>query len=357
MSNSWHRSLEERIADDEVLGRRLQLAYAGLHPDATATLLDAHGAEGAVARVQAARSGNQRAAEAAAVPAAVRIRELVDCGIAVRFRGDPGYPAALAELPGAPDVLFMRGSWPGGPTVAVVGTRRCTAYGRNLATAYGHAIADAGWVLVSGLARGIDGAAHRGTVGGSGRGAAVLGCGLDVAYPREHASLRDELLAGGGAIVSEYPPGTPPEAWRFPPRNRIISGSSQAVVVVEAAVKGGALITANLALEQGVPVFATPGDVGKVAAAGCNLLIRDGAHPVLDPSDLIAELELILGPVAKRANVAADEFPWEGITIDHMAHSQGSSAAEAAATLARAEAAGAVVRRGDRYYPTPGKSR
>ncbi len=357
MTDSRDRSLSERLADDEALGWRLQLAYAGLHPDSTAALLDAHGAEGAVARVQAARSGSTRAAEAAAVPAMARVAALAASGMTLQFRGDPGYPPHLAELPGAPDVLFVRGSWPSGPAVAVVGTRRCTAYGRNLATAYGHTIADAGWVLVSGLARGIDGAAHCGTVAASGKGVAVLGCGLDVAYPREHASLRDELLAGGGAVVSEYPPGTPPEAWRFPPRNRIISGSSQAVVVVEAAVKGGALITATLALDQGVPVFATPGDVGKAAAAGCNLLIRDGAHPVLDPADLVAELELILGPVAKKPKVAADEFPWEGITIDRMASSRGLGVAEAAATLARAESAGAVVRRGDRFYPTVDEAR
>ena len=126
------------------------------------------------------------------------------------------------------------------------------------------------------------------------------------------------------------------------------------MVVVEAAIKGGALITANLALDQGVPVFATSGDVGKASAAGCDRLIRDGAHPVLDPADLIAELELILGPVKKAAKVPEDRFPWDGITIDHMASSQGVSAGEAAATLARAETAGAVVRRGDRYYPAPG---
>ncbi len=353
MTDSSDRSLGHRMADDEELGWRLQLAYAGLHPDATSALLDAHGPQGAVGRVRAARSGSTRAAAAAAVPARARVEELAALGMAVRFRGDPGYPPELAELPGAPDVLFVRGSWPAGPAVAVVGTRRCTAYGRNLAKAYGHAIAEAGWVLVSGLARGIDGAAHRGTVAASGIGAAVLGCGLDVAYPREHASLRDELLVLGGAVVSEYPPGTPPEAWRFPPRNRIISGSVRAVVVVEAAVKGGALITAHLALEQGVPVFATPGDVGKTSAAGCNLLIRDGAHPVLDPVDLIAELELILGPVSKKPAAADERFPWEGITIDHMASSRGLSVAEAAATLARAEAAGAVVRRGDHFYPTP----
>jgi DNA processing protein len=175
-----------------------------------------------------------------------------------------------------------------------------------------------------------------------------------VAYPREHAPLREALIEHGGAIISEYPPGTPPEAWRFPPRNRIISGIAQAVVVVEAAIKGGALITASLALDQGIPVFATPGDIGRDASAGCNRLIRDGAHPVLDPADLISELELIVGPAREKA-AAAGDISWAGITIDRMATSRGLSVAEAAATLARAETAGAVVRHGDRYYPTMGR--
>jgi DNA processing protein len=274
----------------------------------------------------------------------------------VLFRGTAAYPAVLGDRPGSPDVLFIRGRWPKQPAVAVVGTRRCTAYGRNLATAYGHAIAEAGWVLVSGLARGIDGAAHRGTVAAEGAGIAVLGCGLDIAYPREHAALRDQLIAGGGAVVSEYPPGTPPEAWRFPPRNRIISGASRAVVVVEAAIKGGALITAHTALDQGIPVFATPGDVGRASAAGCNQLIRDGAHPVLDPADLIAELELILGPAAQSVEPRRD-WGWEGITVERMATSRAMTVAEAAATLANAELAGALVRRGDRYYPVPDGAR
>jgi DNA processing protein len=346
----------EVIAADVSLGWRLQLAYGGLHPDTVRGLLDSRGPREAVLSVCSAAARSPRARAAVQIPAVERVRELEALGLSIVFRGGEGYPTRLAELPGTPDVLFTTGPIPSGSTIAVVGTRRCTAYGRNLAEAYGRAIADAGWILVSGLARGIDGAAHRGTVAGAGRGVVVLGCGLDVAYPREHAGLRDQLLSLGGAIVSEYPPGTPPEGWRFPPRNRIISGLSRAVVVVEAAVKGGALITANLALQQGVPVFATPGDVGKAAAAGCNLLIRDGAHPVLDPADLVAELELILGP-ADRPAVPADGLHWEGITIDHMARSRRLSVEDAAATLARAEMAGAVVRRGDRYFPAPGAGR
>jgi len=356
MNRATLPGLAERLVEDAALGWRLQFAFGGLHPDAALPLLGAHGAEGAVARVAAAGARRARSRDAVKVPAVERAGQLAGLGIEVVFRGDDAYPARLADRQGAPDLLFVLGSWPAGPAAAVVGTRRCSSYGRNLATAYGQAIANAGWVLISGLARGIDGAAHRGTVAVGGSGVAVLGCGLDIAYPREHATLRDQLLESGGAIVSEYPPGTPPEAWRFPPRNRIISGAAQAVVVVEAAIKGGALITANTALDQGVPVFATPGDVGKASAAGCNHLIRDGAHPVLDPSDLIAELELILGP-PRQTRDAQNEWAWEGISVERMAVSHAMTIAEAAATLSRAELAGAVVRHGDRYYPAPGAGR
>ena len=168
------------------------------------------------------------------------------------------------------------------------------------------AIAGAGWVLVSGLARGIDGAAHAGTVTAGGAGIAVLGCGPDIHYPPEHRTLGDRLVEAGGAVVTEYPPGAAPEPWRFPLRNRIISGLSSAVVVVEAGVTGGALITAGYALAHGVPVFAVPGDVRRESSKGCNLLIRDGAHPVLDPDDLIEELSLVLGPPAEVASEAPD---------------------------------------------------
>jgi DNA processing protein len=191
-------------------------------------------------------------------------------------------------------------------------------------------------------------------VDAGGVGVAVLGCGLDVAYPREHRDLAEALVSLGGAIVTEYPPGTPPEAWRFPPRNRIISGLSAAVVVVEANERGGALITAACALEQGVPVFAVPGDVDRAASRGCNLLIRDGAHPVLDPADLVAELELVLGPAARpevEAPPPVDVVPPEGIDLDSLASELDLTPAEALATTSRWEAQGRATREGERIYP------
>ena len=284
------------VADQDV---RLRLAFAGLNPERSARLLAEHGAERALRRVLSATDRDSpHAGTEAAVDAATRRRQVAALGAHPLFRGDGLYPEPLDGIPEPPDVLFVRGTMPDGPAVAVVGTRRCTAYGRRLATEYGEAIAAAGWVLVSGLARGVDGAAHTGTVNGGGPGVAVLGCGIDVPYPPEHRALGERLVAAGGAVITEYPPGAAPEPWRFPPRNRIISGLSSALVVVEAGVTGGALITAGYALTHGIPVFAVPGDVRRESSRGCNLLIRDGAHPVLDPDDLVEELSLVLGPPA-----------------------------------------------------------
>jgi DNA processing protein len=199
---------------------RVRLAFAELHPDRLAALIGSFGSEGRV--LAAVKSGRIRVPDAARsaiqVPSAQRHEALAAAGIAYVDRDDPGFPPHLAALPDSPPGLFVRGTLPLAPGVAVVGTRRCTRYGRRLARAYGRAIATAGWTLVSGLARGIDGAAHFGTVDGGGKGIAVLGSGLGVLYPREHTELAGALITGGGAVVSEYPPQAVPYPWRFPPR-------------------------------------------------------------------------------------------------------------------------------------------
>ena len=244
----------------------------------------------------------------------------------------------LAGVPQAPSFLWIRGRAPSMPGVAIVGTRRCTEYGRSIARNLGHAVATAGWPVISGLARGIDAAAHGGTLDGGGAGFAVLGSGIDVIYPPDNRGLADRLLALYGGLISEYPPGTPPAPFRFPARNRIIAGLAGAVVVVEAAVTGGALITARLALEQGKDVLAVPGDITRRTSEGCNQLIRDGAHPVLSAGDLIESLERILGP----APVAATPrpLPLQGLGLDEVLEKSDRPVGAVLAEMMRDELAG-----------------
>lgn len=262
---------------------------------------------------------------------------------------DVDYPAGLCDLEAPPRVHLM-GTTATGPGVAVVGTRRCTGYGLGLARSFGAAIAEAGWSTISGLARGIDAAAHHGCLAAGGHAAAVLGSGVDVCYPVENRSLYDQILASGGAILSEYPPGTPPDKWRFPERNRIIAAMAAAVVVVEAAERGGALITARLAAEIGRPVFVVPGDVDRVASVGCNRLIKDGAHPVLGAEDLVSELELVIGP-RRAAAPNGRHIPETGCDIETLAITWGLTLAETLVEVGRLELEGVVGRVGDMIVP------
>jgi DNA processing protein len=264
--------------------------------------------------------------------------------------GDGVYPAGLSDLE-EPPAVYMLGKVTTAPAVAVVGTRRCTRYGIDLATGFGDALSRAGWTTVSGLARGIDAAAHRGAVRAGGVAVAVLGSGVDVVYPAENTDLYHSILDGGGAIFSEYPPGTPPDRWRFPARNRIIAAISSAVVVVEAGETGGALITARLAAEMGRPVLVVPGDVDRPASIGCNRLIRDGANPVLGTADLITELELILGRPPTPSNASDQLIPPGGISVEDLPELWECPPAEALARLARLEIEGRAVRSGDTVLP------
>ncbi len=262
------------------------------------------------------------------------------------------YPVGLGDLEDPPS-LFVEGKLGKMPGVAVVGTRRCTRYGIDLAEAFGVAIARSGWTTVSGLARGIDAAAHRGCLRDGGHAVAVLGSGIDVCYPEENRPILDEILAEGGAVVSEYPPGTPPDRWRFPARNRIIAAMSSAVVVVEAAKTGGALITARLAAEIGRPVFVVPGDVDRPASEGCNLLIRDGANPVLGAADLIEELSLSLGPpVRDMVRESEADLPPGGVALDDLSAHWSVTMSEALVRVGKLQLEGRVRRQGDMIVPT-----
>ena len=214
-------------------------------------------------------------------------------GIAAVAWSDPAYPAALTTIVDPPPVLWVRGRVESlsRPAVAIVGSRAGSAYALSVAERLAIDLTGAGLVVVSGLARGVDSAAHRGALAGGGATVAVLGSGVDVVYPREHAPLARDIETDG-AVVSELVPGTPPHAQFFPRRNRIISGLSRAVVVIEAGEKSGSLITARCALEQGRDVLAVPGNVLSGRNRGAHALLRDGAKIVESADDILEELQM-----------------------------------------------------------------
>jgi len=208
------------------------------------------------------------------------------------FRDGPGYPVQLEDLPDPPPLLLVVGE-PAAlapPQLAIVGSRNPSRGGRDTAHDFARHLAAAGLTITSGLAVGIDGAAHEGALAGGGQTVAVLGTGPDRVYPARHRDLAHAIVDGGGALVSEFPPGTPPLRHHFPRRNRLISGLSAGVLVVEAAVRSGSLITARLAGEQGREVFAIPGSIHNPLARGCHRLIREGAKLVEQASDVLEEL-------------------------------------------------------------------
>ena len=204
---------------------------------------------------------------------------------------DSAYPKRLRDIFQPPVALFYTGKLEFSETsIAIVGSRRTTRYGANTAKRLGYDLSMRGIQIISGLARGIDSFAHLGSVEAGGKTIAVLGCGPDIVYPVENTKLYSSIRESGGVILSEYPPGTPPLTHHFPARNRIISGLSDGVLVVEAAERSGSLITATLALEQGKEVFAVPGNIDTLLSTGTNQLIRDGAKIVLSAQDVLDEI-------------------------------------------------------------------
>ncbi len=217
----------------------------------------------------------------------------------IRF-GDEGYPELLAAIHSPPPILYLRGTIEPEDRVAVaiVGSRQASPYGSAMAEQISGELAERGVTIVSGMARGIDAAAHRGALRAAGRTIAVLGCGLGVTYPPEHAELADQI-AEQGALISEFSVFTPPKPGHFPQRNRIISGLARGVVVIEAGLKSGAMITANYALEQGREVFAVPGQVTSRSSRGCHQLIKAGAKLTEGWEDIWEEIELQVAPGAQ----------------------------------------------------------
>ena len=221
-----------------------------------------------------------------------------DClkqGIQILTLFDEAYPELLRNIPDPPLVLYVRGTLPDFTdrlSISIVGTRNCTRYGKQAAWHFAGNLAQRGVIIVSGMALGIDGTANRAAIEAGGETVAVLGCGVDVCYPWQHKQLMEDIVRHG-AVISEYPPGTEPFGKNFPVRNRIITGLGQGTLIVEAPKKSGALISADLALEQGRDVFAVPGDINRPSSAGCNARIRQGAAELVqEPADILSQYQL-----------------------------------------------------------------
>lgn len=334
----------------------IRLAHMAVNPDTVRRLVADHGSGGALSRLRRRDTTPQAAREGAGTSAEARLSRLEELGVCMVFDEEPGYPEWLRDLPDHPLWLFVKGSLPTEPGVAVVGSRRATRYGLDLARDIGRRVGAAGWDVVSGLAAGVDTMSHIGCLDAGGATTAVLGSGIDVWYPRGNKRLGERIVASEGCVVSEFPPGTIPEPWRFPSRNRIISGLAEVVIVVEAAVRSGALITARLAVEQGRFVMAVPGDLARATSEGANLLIRDGAHPLTDLSALIEELELVMGPAPASHPADAsghgdhllDILASGSLTIEELVGASDMPIAEVVTRIATLEIEGRVVTRDGR---------
>ena len=297
------RRLAQAFPDPAALGACLGEAFAG-GPAARAARSRLGGPRGPLSEGHLAALGTE--ATRRRVEAALAWAEADEANHLIAL-DDPGYPPALRLIADPPPLLYLRGSREAlvGPAVAVIGARRATHGGRERAHAIARDLAAAGVVVVSGLALGTDAAAHAGALAGRGATLAFTATGIDTVYPRRHAPLARALLERGGAMASEFPLGHAPQPWCFPQRNRLISGASLAVVVIEAALPSGSLTTARHALEQGREVMAVPGAVDNPQSRGCHALIRDGAALVTDAAEV---LQLLAAPLTR----ALEEWPAGG---------------------------------------------
>ncbi|HXQ81637.1 MAG TPA: DNA-processing protein DprA [Opitutaceae bacterium] len=285
-------------------------ALPGIGPIALNRLLDGFDGDPRAALAGAGRGG-PKATHAMGPEVAAAIREwrgrfdpekeearMDRSAVAFLTRADPGYPRLLREIHDPPIGLYRKGSYAfEHPCIAVVGSRRATLYGQSVAKRLGAELAERGFCVVSGLARGIDTAAHEGALSAGGRTAAVLGTGIDIIYPPENLDLY-RRIAATGAVLSEFPFGRPADRDSFPMRDRIMSGICEAVVVVESDIRGGAMTTAKFAGEQGRTLFAVPGRIDQATSAGSNQLIRDGATLLTGVGDILQEIRYFGGPTA-----------------------------------------------------------
>lgn len=297
-------------------------------------------------------------------PSADQIQKQLEVLLAVSGKttwyGSDDFPEILKKTPDPPAVLFYSGdlaAFLARPSVAIIGSRRGSLYGRQVARKLSRDLARANVGVVSGLARGIDGEAHRGCIEGHGRTMAILGSGLDVIYPPEHKRLADRILENGGVILSEYIPETEPDGFNFPPRNRLISGISKGVVVVEAGEKSGTMITVKTAIDQGKEVFAVPGEITRASARGSNRLLFDGAQIVTCVEDVLG----LLGILANDATTARGidgELPRKIVSLlsrepmqfDTIVRRIGTTAAILQVELFKLEMAGIVTQQPGKTY-------
>ncbi|MDE8654387.1 DNA-processing protein DprA [Novosphingobium album (ex Liu et al. 2023)] len=359
---------EAALSRDEAFARLRLLRSPHIGPVSYAQLLRRFGTAAAAldALPDLARRGGKPYTVA---PEALIAREIAAtrrAGARYLFHDSPDYPALLARAEGAPPILTFRGdpAIAARPAVAVVGARNASAAAVKLARDFAGGLAEAGFTVVSGLARGIDGAAHRGALAAGEQGGSTIGViasGIDIAYPPEHADLQEEI-ARSGLLLAEQPPGTEPLARHFPSRNRIIAGLAAGTLVVEAAPKSGSLITARLAGEQGREVMAVPGSPLDPRSHGCNQLIRDGAVLVQSAADVIELLSGFDGTPrstfreAAPAYLAADEpladepaditglLTTAPVAIDELIRQSGQGAAAVQLALLELEIAGGLVR-------------
>lgn len=290
-----------------------------------------------------------------------------EAGVQLLLGGTPDYPELLAQISRPPPVLYLRGR-PEAlhlPQIAVVGARRASRAGQDNARAFAADLAGAGFAITSGLALGVDAAAHRGALQAQGATVAVLGSGVDRLYPRRNVALAEEILAAGGAVVSEMPLGASAEAANFPRRNRIISGLSMGVLLVEAAVRSGSLITARLALEQNREVFAIPGSIHNPLSRGCHRMIKQGATLVETSADIVEQLGgLLARPQVAERNASEPELEpqqrrliealgGDPRSMEQLARDTGDDTGELMAALLQLELAGLVEQVPGGYQLTP----
>ncbi len=344
------------MTDDRALGFTALLAgHPSVGPRRLNELLAERGAEAGWIEV-----GGELSVDPLAVLDAHRA-----AGVEILLMGDRRYPECLRSDPEPPGVLFAIGDRAalGSTRVAIVGTRRCTGSGAGVARELGRELTEAGVTIVSGLALGIDGAAHRGVLDAGGAPVGVVGCGLDVIYPARHGDLWAQVQSVG-LLLSEAPLGVRPSAWRFPARNRIIAGLVDLVVVVESHAKGGSMHTVREADDRGVQVMAVPGSVRSPSAAGTNQLLAEGCAPVRDATDVLVALGLSVATRAAeaerrtkpdptaRAVLAA--FDWEPATLEHLVVRTGLKLPELALALEHLLASGWVESAGGWYERVAG---